>query len=152
MRGPENRIDSQVFGGELLQSEFLPGPGGDQAYVYELYDINYNAGGEPYGADVKVSDPPYISADEALKTIALGADPQTYYTQMIVAVAFPEMAVIKGIPDLRAYRRAEVEGWTVLYFDTTALEQRETITVDYMMQSVPVTVADFDYLQVDAAR
>lgn len=145
-------VSSEMFGGDLAGSTTLPGPGGDSGYVYEKYDLDYLTTGDPYGADVTVNSPPYLSTEDDVKTIALGADPQTYYQQVTVVIGFPRGTTIRKIPDMRAYRRVKLDGWVFFYFDTSVLAERNEITIEYVMDKVPDTLPDFDYFEVDARR
>src|SRR5574341_69021 len=163
MRRGDDLIVASVFGGSLLATEILPGPGGDSAYVYERYTLAYESSGAPYGVDIKVVSPPYLGfkADKGFKRVALGADPQDYYTQLIVAVALPPGSQFKGFsfndpdyqtPIMRPYRRARINGWIVFYYDTTSLTERSTINIDYIAPAPTTTVQDFDFFAVEGGR
>ncbi len=149
----------QVFGGEMANNEVLPGPGQDSAYVYPRFTIQRSPGTDPYGADVLASNAPYIipdTFDPNARGLALGANPQTYYKQVIVAVALPDDATVTippnatatGAAALEPYRTTHIGGWQVYYFDTTSLPAASAIHLTYKMQS-QTAPPDLDYWQVD---
>jgi hypothetical protein len=82
--------------------------------------------------------------------LALGANPQTFYEQVIVAAAFPRGTRILDITEMQPYRRVLVGGWVVYYFDTTALLEQGAIRIQYRQpQESPQAL---DYEAVDANR
>jgi hypothetical protein len=149
---PDDILDSEVLGGELLDTVFLPGPGDDSIYVYQKLDLARDGGEKPYGAVVKVKNPPYLSVEEDSQAIALGTTPQDYYQQVIVAVAFPKGTTVVEFPDMQPYRRKVIDGWVVFYFDTTAPEPGDAITVSYRFGASAKAPPDLDPYWVDAMR
>jgi hypothetical protein len=148
----EESIESaEAFGAEVVDSEFLAGPGNDSTYVYQLFKLEKSAESDFYGIDVLAADVPYISpVDESTRKLALGANPQTFYQQVIVAVAFPGGTRVLDIADMQPYRRVRVGEWVVYYFDTTSLLEQGAIRFQYRQpQGSPQTL---DYEAVDASR
>lgn len=149
---PDDILDSEVLGGELLDTELLSGPGDDSIYVYQKFDLIREGDEEPYGAVVKVKNPPYLSVEEDSKSIGLGTTEQTYYQQVIVAVAFPKGTTVVEFPDMQPYRRKVIVGWVVFYFDTTAPEPGDAITVNYRSGASVEAPPDLDPYLVDVMR
>lgn len=150
LRSPDDVEYAETFGGDLIDSEFLSGPGADSGLIYELFTLQRTLTDAPYGVDVMAISPPYIIPDGEQRELALGTDPQGYYAQVIVAVAFPRGTRITDIPGMPPYRRVRVGGWVVYYFDTTAATGEEAIRFRYRPpQSAP---DDLDAFEVDARR
>jgi hypothetical protein len=147
----EDMEQAEALGGEIVNSEFLAGPGDDSAYVYQLFKLEQSEESDIYGVDVLAANTPYIGAvDETTHEVALGATSQTFYEQVIVAVAFPRGTRILDIVDMQPYRRVRVDGWVVYYFDTTSLPEQETIRLQYRQpQGSPQAL---DYEAIDARR
>jgi hypothetical protein len=147
----ESVEQAEPLGAEIVESEFLAGPGSDSDYVYQLFKLEQSPESDSYGVDMMVADVPYISPiDETTRQLALGAPPQTFYEQVIVAVAFPRGTRILDITEMQPYRRVRVGGWVVYYFDTTTLLEQGAIRFQYRQpQDSPQA---FDYEAVDASR
>ncbi len=144
--------NSEVLGGFLSNSEFLPGPGRDSNLIYEQFTLTREPDSSPYGVDVTIHNAPYlVRSGETEWTIALGVSPQTYYRQVIVAVVFPAGTRIAGAPDMFPYRYARLGDWAVFYFDTTIVGQDDAIRINYkaLQGDVPEPI---DYWQIDAMR
>jgi hypothetical protein len=141
----------EPLGAEIVESEFLAGPGADSNYVYQLFKLEQSPDSDIYGVDVMAADVPYISPiDQTTRQLALGAPSQTFYEQVVVAVAFPRGTRIVDITELQPYRRVRVGGWVVYYFDTTALPQQGAIRIQYHQpQGSPQAL---DPMEVDARR
>ncbi|HOA25374.1 MAG TPA: hypothetical protein PK801_01605 [Aggregatilineales bacterium] len=152
----EQVISAEVIGDdELVELAYLPGPGQDSAFVYPQFRLAREAGDDSvYGADVLVRSTPYISVDPvnpALRALSLGTVPQTYYKQVVVAVAFPTGTRIQQIPELQPYRRTKVGGWDVYYFDTTHATAGDSIRLVYTPPS-GANPPDLDIARIDAQR
>lgn len=164
----EDIIESKSIGALSASSEILPGTDSDSGNVYESFWIDQDPASEVYGLDVLTSDSPYItpdSQDPTLKSLSMGASKQDYYAQKIVAIAFAPGTQIVNIvqsvqaaPDqptpmpeilLRPYRRINLSGWLVYYFDTTSLAGDQTIRIQYQLGKGS---ARLDYFEVDAKR
>jgi hypothetical protein len=151
VRGEEGVEQAEAFGGEIVDSEFLAGPGDDSAYQYQLFKLDRSEESDTYGVDVLVSDSPYIGAvDDTTRELALGANPQTFYEQVVVAAAFPQGTRILDITELQPYRRALVGGWVVYYFDTTALLEQGAIRIQY--REPHGSPQELDPEEIDARR
>jgi len=162
---------TMYFGALSIRSQTQSGTGGDSKRFYQLFWVEHDPKSGSYGVDITVQKSPYIVKDTADKTgktsyIAMGATAATdqpYYSQVIVAVAFPPGTTINDLthhvatsgdtPEalLRPYRRAMVDGWTLLYFDQSSLPDTETIRVQYTPSS-STTAPDLSLWDADAAR
>ncbi len=137
VQSEENVLSAEVIGeGELLSTEFLPGPGQDSIFVYPQYTISREPQDEsPYGVDVLTDQPPYLAADPVLPTqrvLSLGTAPHPYYAQVVVAVALPAGTQVVAIDGLQPYRETRVRGWDLYYFDITTAAADDAIGVTYI--------------------
>lgn len=157
-----------VIGGTEDSMDVLPGPGGDTNLVYPLFSLTRERSGEPYGVDVMTANSPYITegalalenAEEGLQILSLGIGTPGLEKQIIVAVAFPrgtEVTVQSDDPDVPGdegnvgnYRKVNIGGWTVYYFDTTTADASQAIRIHYIPKdTVP---DDLDLFAVDKRR
>lgn len=168
VNSPDDIVETRYFGALNIRSEIQSGTGGDKSRFYRAFWVEHDPKSGSYGVDVVTQKSPYISKDTADKSgkmsyIAMGAPPQAYYTQVIVAVAFPPGTTIGNLmlpvattgntPEalMRPYRRTEVDGWTVLYFDQTSLPTTETVRVQFM-PTTSKTAPDLSLWNADKAR
>lgn len=161
-------LESKSIGALSANSEIMPGTDSDSGNVYEYFWLEQDPDSELYGLDVLTANSPYITPDAedaTLKTISMGAAKQDYYAQTIVVIAFAPGTRVDNIvqapqassgqatpvPEvfLRPYRRINLNGWLVYYFDTTSLSSDQTIRIQYRLG---VGSAKLDYYEVDAKR
>ena len=145
----------EVTGGALAGTAYLPGPGQDSAYVYPRFTIQRAAAdGSQYGLNVLVTGSPYLTVDPAnpqQRLLSLGTTPQSYYAQVIVAVALPAGTPVSEFADLQPYRQTQVGGWDVYYFDTTSVPAGSAIRLAYSPQLGGSTPA-LNPQRIDARR
>ncbi|NDJ55083.1 MAG: hypothetical protein GYB68_18590 [Chloroflexi bacterium] len=175
--GPDSIIQRQLIGGEELTADFLEGSGADQQYIYESIALERELNGSPYGLDVRFTNPPYALRDaEGHRVVSLGVgneNPSFFYDQVIVAVALPTDAQVisltqiedpsESIPAftdldditfLEPYRRTQIGGWRVFYFDVTQVadsNNQTRIAITYTPGS-SIAPTDFDVFEVDRRR
>jgi hypothetical protein len=161
-------LESESIGALSADSEIMPGTDSDSGHVYENFWLEQDPDSEVYGVDVLTTNSPYIIVDgnsPNIKTLSMGASKQDYYAQTIVAIAFAPgtqvdniMQEIQATPGqatpvpevfLRPYRRINLNGWLVYYFDTTSLPSDQTIRIQYRLG---VGSAKLDFFEVDAKR
>ncbi len=127
-------LSSRVIGGSQQHVELHPGPGQDADKLYQLFNLERQAGSGPYGVDVVTTRSPYLTdMGNGTSVLSLGAEPQQVYAQVIVAVALPRDTdpVVQGEPSLQPYRQARIGDWLVYYFDTTQVAAGDAIRVEY---------------------
>lgn len=148
------------FGALNITSKVQNGANNDSSRFYKLFWVEHDPSVAAYGIDMTTKSPPYIAVDSADKAgkkkfIAMGAPQQAYYSQVIVAVALPPGATVSDVayklalpgdtPNTEAllapYRRAAINGWTVYYFDQTALTAPMTVRILYTPPSDPTKPA-----------
>lgn len=161
-------LESKSFGALTANSEILPGLGNDSGRVYEQFWLEQDPASEVYGLDMLTANSPYITPDAEdpnIKTLSMGAEAQDYYAQRIVAIAFAPGARIDSITQaasfspglatpvpeilLRPYRRIDLDGWLIYYFDTTSLTFDQTIRIQYRLGG---GISNLDILEVDDKR
>ena len=159
---------TMYFGALNIRSQVQSGTGGDSSRVYDLFWVEHDPKSGSYGVDIITQKSPYIAKDLTDSTgkmsyIAMGAPPQVYYAQVIVALAFPPGTTIGNLtlsvatsgnaPEtlMKPYRRAVVDGWTLLYFDQSSLPTTETVRVQYL-PSTSKTAPDLSLWDADKAR
>jgi hypothetical protein len=168
----EDILSSTYFGALSAEGSLQAGPGADSGRVYEAFDLGRATEGSAYGINVLIANPPYISpslddpvtpVNEAeFREMAMGANPQDFYKQMVWALALPPGTVVDNpafaiatddpANVYRPYRRADVDGWTVYYFDVTSLTGNKTIRIRYQPAAPTVDVADPDFWKADRMR
>lgn len=152
-------LKSEPFGALTANSEILPATGDDSKYMYEQYWIDRDPQSEVYGLETVTTNSPYILSGDP-KTgallIAIKTPRQDYFRQVIVAVAFAPGTQIDNIQDgteagavMRPYRRVNLNGWLVYYFDTTSQARDMTIRMIYRLGK---GVSTLDASEVDARR
>jgi len=153
------------FGALNIFGALQNGPGGDVSRVYQLFSLEPDPASESYGINVLISNPPYVSVDKtdgSYRQMAMGAPVQSYYKQMIWALALPpgasvSSAVYKDENDstsvmLRPYRQLPMDGWTLYYYDVSSLDTLRTIRIRYLPPTSGATVADPDFWKADRLR
>lgn len=170
----EDIQQTHYFGALNINSQVQPGTGNDSSRFYKLFWVEHDPQVAAYGVDMMTQKSPYVVADSADKNgkmsyIAMGAPQQTYYAQVIVAVAFPPGAMIDNVayplPEasggtttetmMRPYRRVTIGGWTVYYFDQTTLAQPQTVRIRYTPPKSPANMPaafDLNLWEVDRMR
>jgi len=144
-------LDTEIIGGDLIGSEMLEGPTGNEDLVYELFRIDHK-GEDAYGVNVETQNSAYLSfQSDGSRLLLLGANAQPRFNQVVVAVALPEDALVnEEFAGLEPYRQREVDGWTVYYFNTTLVEGNGSIQLEYFPgQANPETPNLFE---IDARR
>ncbi|MBN1313504.1 MAG: hypothetical protein JXB30_19010 [Anaerolineae bacterium] len=161
LRKAEDILKVKTFGALSANSEILPGTGGGSDYVYEQYWIERDPKSAVYGVEVLTANSPYIviaANDGRASTLSVRTPSQDYYAQVIVAVVFaPKTRIITIAYNgksgkktaLIPYRRINLKGWLVYYFDTTSLETDQSIEIRY---SPGEASSDLDILEIDANR
>jgi hypothetical protein len=168
VKAAEDILESESIGAISADSEILPGTDNDSGHVYENFWLEQDPDSEVYGLDILTTNSPYITVDAQdsnIKTLSMGASIQDYYAQSIVAIAFAPGTQIDNIvqtvqvtpgqatpmPEvlLRPYRRINLNGWLVYYFDTTSLSSDQSIRIQYRLGRGS---AKLDYFEVDAKR
>jgi ligand-binding sensor domain-containing protein len=167
VKAAKDILESKSIGALSANTEILPGKDNDSGNVYESFWVEQDPASEVYGIDVLTTNSPYITdtQDANIKALSMGASKQDYYAQRIVAIAFAPGTQIDNIgqtvqaaadqatpvPEvfLRPYRRFNLNGWIVYYFDTTSLSSDQTIRIRYQIGRGS---AKLDYLEVDAKR
>lgn len=152
MYGEENLISAEPFGGEVQSVELMSGLGQDEDLRYQLYTLSRSPGDGPYGLDSRITSAPYIQMAEDGYQIGFGIRPQSYYMQVIVAVAFPRGTHVGEMEALQPYRIARIGDWEVYYFDVTVAELGSMIRIRYSLPEEITPPADLDYWQVEAER
>lgn len=152
MYGEEYLIDAEPFGGEVQSVELMSGLGQDEDLRYQLYTLSRSLGDGPYGLDSRITGAPYIQLVEGSYQIGFGIRPQSYYMQVIVAVAFPRGVRVGEMDALQPYRIARIGDWEVYYFDVTVAALGSMIRIRYTMPEEITPPADLDYWQVEAER
>ncbi|MBN1429313.1 MAG: hypothetical protein JXB07_13140 [Anaerolineae bacterium] len=154
-------LSTKTYGALSANSEILPGTGRGSEQVYEQHWITRDPGSEVYGIEVLIAHPGYIIADpegSGVYTLSMNAPKQTDYRQVIVAIAFTPGTRIVDVARkstagtqkvLRPYRRVEIDGWLVYYFDTTSLPDDQSIRVRY---SQGESASPPDVFAIDANR
>jgi hypothetical protein len=147
-------LETHYFGALNITSNYQPGSGNDSTRTFKMFFVEHDPTMSAYGVDMMVQNPPYVIVETSLAAvgeaptsyIAMGAQTQKYYSQVIVAVAFPPGAVVKNIhyvlPSAPAgqtaesvmlpYRRVLVNEWLVYYFDQTSLPQQQTVRIQFL--------------------
>jgi hypothetical protein len=165
----DDLLNEEAIGATSFTRSIAPGPGNDASRIYGLYTLTRDPAIDFYGINVLEAAAPYIStdlADPTLKVVGLGAEPQTFYLQKIVAVGFAPGTQIKDLfytlstpataakpVVLKPYRRASINGWLLYYFDTTALPVHSVIQIRYLPSSQPLeSYQGISPLEVDKAR
>jgi hypothetical protein len=147
-------LDGEVIGGTQEGVEIQPGPGQDADKLYQLFALTREAGGGPYGVDVMTTNSPYLTVvgDGTTTTLSLGAEVQSSFVQVIVAVALPHDAeiTVQSEPSLQPYREDRLREWRVFFFDTTHVAEGDAIRIDYTAGSL--SPDDLDPLAVDRRR
>ena len=169
---PADILSATYFGAVSVTTSLLPGPGADSGRVYEAFELNRATEESAYGINVLISNPPYVSVsiddvdteenEGAFREMAMGANPQDFYDQMVWALALPAGTQVKHaayalVSDnpanlLRPYRRANVDGWIVYYFDVTDLQANVTIRIRYLPVASSDIVPDPDFWKADQMR
>ncbi len=171
VNSPQDIVSTAYFGAINLTAAINPGPGADANRFYERFSIERDPAGNSYGVNVLTTKPPYINLDQddpTLLNLAMGAPPQSYYLQMIWAVALPQGTQVlnsayplpqkdtsgQAKPELmlRPYRRVTLDGWTVYYFDATSLQNLQTIRIRYKLPKGSAAAADPDFWKADRFR
>lgn len=160
--------EAKTIGALTSSSEMMPGTDSDSSHVYEQFWLERDPASEVYGLDILTTNSPYITAlnseDPEAKTLSMGASKQEYYAQVVVAIAFAPGTKIDSIvqtqtasgqatpvPEsfLRPYRRINLNGWLIYYYDTTSLTSDQTIRIQYRSGKGS---SNLDIYEVDARR
>ena len=127
-------IAEKVIGGPQINRELLDDPTPDSGRFYNLYTLTYRSPlNGPYGLEVRVQNAPYVSTlvDGLTRAAIFGAETQTFYSQVIVAVGVPVDSSGITFPRLQPYRELQLGGWLVFYFDVTSPQAGDLIYLEF---------------------
>ena len=155
-------LSAQVIGGDELgasqfpSQDYIDNAGRTITIYYDVYQIAYDPSSGPYGVDVMTENSPYLNPDTAsgldeAQVISLGADPQTHYKQIVVAVALPHDTRILSIDNLQPYRQVSIGRWDVYYFDATSTAEGDSILISYLPRAIE-SPPPLDVMRVDRRR
>jgi hypothetical protein len=169
VNNPQDTEQTRYFGALNINSQIQNGQGNDSTRFYRLFWVEHDPSVAAYGVDIVTQNPPYVSLDSKdikMRNIAMGAPQQTYYAQVIVAIAFPPGAIISDVayalPDvpagaapetlLKPYRRLTISGWTVYFYDQTLLVLAGTVRIRYSPPANPKPAPELSIWDTDARR
>ena len=165
VNSPEDILDVKYFGALTATQTIKPGESNDTSRFFVFVDFEPDFAAGVYGINVLTRNSPYMEADQRnprIRMLGLGArqNMDLSYYQYLVGIALPPGAQVESLahstsltPDtaekmLRPYRRAEISGWAIYFYDTSELPELP-LPERYIIRIRYVTPTDTAIQQVE---